>query len=62
MHLSKQTIPELEEVIIGDILAIECDSSGIDADDLDSREDYPKLELVEQTKEIEISGKSQPLK
>ena len=59
IHLSKQAIPELEEVVTKDILAIERDGSRIDVDDLDSREDYPKLELVEQTEEIEISGKSQ---
>ena len=59
IHLSKQVIPKLEEVVTKDILAIERDGSRIDVDDLDSREDYPKLEPVEQTEEIEISDKSQ---
>ena len=44
-------------MVIWDILAIERDGFGIDVDGLDPREDYPKLEPVEQTEEIEISGK-----
>ena len=42
----------------GDILAIERDGLGINVDDVDPREDYPKPEPVEQTKGIEINGKS----
>ena len=38
-------------------LAIKCDGSKINTDDLDPREDYPKHEPVEQTKKIEISRK-----
>ena len=30
---------------------------GIDVNDLDPRDDYPKLEPMEQTAEIEINGK-----
>ena len=55
--MSKQAIPKLKEVVTRDILAIKHDGSKIDTDNLDPREDYPKPELVEQTKEIEISGK-----
>ena len=47
---------ELENVVTGDILAIERDGSGINIEDLDPREDYPKPEPVEQTKKINISG------
>ena len=43
--------------MIGDILAIERDGSGIDVNGLDPRDDCPKPEPVEQTEEIEISGK-----
>ena len=50
MHLSKQTIPKLEETVIGDVLAIKRDGSKINIKDLDPREDYPKHEPVEQTK------------
>ena len=46
---------EPENVVTGDILAIERDGSGINIEDLDPREDYPKPEPVEQTKEINIS-------
>ena len=44
-------------MITGDVLAIEHNGSKIDIDGLDPREDYPKSELVEQTKEVDISGK-----
>ena len=44
-------------MVIGDILAIERDDSGINVDDLDPREDYPKPELVKWTEGIEINGK-----
>ena len=39
-----------------DVLAIECDGSEINIEDLDPREDYPKPEPVEQTEKIDISG------
>ena len=55
IHLSKQAIREPEKAVIGDILAIERDGSGISVDDFNPREDYPKLEPIEQTKKIEIS-------
>ena len=57
IHLSKQAIPELEETVTTDILAIERDGSEINIDDLDPKENYPKPEPVEQIEEIEISGK-----
>ena len=57
IHLSNQVIPDPKKVTTRDILAIKCDGSKIRVDDLDPRENYPKSELVEQTKEIEISGK-----
>ena len=57
IHLSKQAVSKPREVVIGDILAIERDGSGIDVDGLDSKEDYPKLEPVEQMEHNEISGK-----
>ena len=57
IHLSKQTVFEPEEAITGDVLAIERDDSKINIKDLDPREDYPKPEPVEQTEEINISGK-----
>ena len=44
-------------MVTRDILAIKRDDSRINVDDLDLKEDYPKLEPVEQTEEIEISGK-----
>ena len=47
---------ELEKVVTGDVLAIERNGSGIDIEDLDPREDYPKPEPVERTEEINISG------
>ena len=47
IHLSKQAVSELGEVVTRNILAIERDGSGINVDDLDPREDYPKSELVE---------------
>ena len=50
-------IPEPEEAITRDILAIEHDGSKIRFDDLDPRENYPKSEPIEQTEDIEISGK-----
>ena len=56
IHLSKQAISEPEKVVIGDVLAIERDGSGIKVEDLDPREDYPKPEPVEQTEKINISG------
>ena len=56
IHLSKQTVLELEETVTGDVLAIECDGSKINIEDLDPREDYPKPEPMEQTEEINISG------
>ena len=43
-------------MITGDILAIEHDGSVIMFDGLDPKKDYPKLESIEQTKEIHISG------
>ena len=42
-------IPEPEEVIIGDILAIERDGFVIKVDDLNPRENYLKPEPVEKT-------------
>ena len=54
--MSKQAVSEPEKVVTGDILAIERDGSGINIEDLDSKEDYPKPEPVEQTEEINISG------
>ena len=56
IHLSKQAVSKLREVVTGDILAIERDGSIIDVNGLDPRDDYPKPELVEQIEEIEISG------
>ena len=56
VHLSKQTVPDLEEAVTGDVLAIERDGLEINIQDLDPREDYPKLEPVEQIEEIEING------
>ena len=50
---------EPKNVVTGDILAIERDGSGINIEDLDPREDYPKLEPVEQIEEINISGDDQ---
>ena len=47
---------ESENMVTGDILAIERDGSGVNIEDLDPREDYPKPEPVEQTKQISISG------
>ena len=38
---------EPEKVVIGDILAIERDGLGVNIEDLDPREDYPKPEPVE---------------
>ena len=49
-------VSEPGEVVIWDILAIKCDGSGIDVNGLDPKDDYPKPEPMEQTKEIEISG------
>ena len=43
-------------MVNGDVLAIERDGSGIDIEDLDSREDYPKPKPVEQTEEVNING------
>ena len=48
---------ESENVVTGDILAIERDGSGINIDDLDLRKDYSKPEPIELTKGIEINGK-----
>ena len=56
IHLSKQAVTESEKTVTGDVLAIERNGSGIDIEDLDLREDYPKPEPVEQTEEINISG------
>ena len=56
IHLSKQEVSEPEKVVTGDVLAIERDGSGINVEDLNHREDYPKLEPVKQTEEINISG------
>ena len=56
IHLSKQAVSEPEKVVTGDVLAIERDGSEIDIEDLDPREDYPKLEPMEQTEETNISG------
>ena len=56
IHLSKRTVPEPEEAVTGEVLAIECDGSKINIEDLDPREDYPKPEPVEQTEKIDISG------
>ena len=56
IHLSKQAVFEPEKVVTGDVLAIKRNGSGIDREDLDPREDYPKPEPVEQTEEIDISG------
>ena len=49
IHLSKQAVFELEKVVTGDVMAIERDGSGVNIEDLDSREDYLKPEPVEQT-------------
>ena len=57
IHLSKQAVSELGKVVTWDILAIERDASKINVNGLDPKEDYPKPELMEQTEEIEISGK-----
>ena len=56
IHLSKQVVSESENMVTGDILAIERDGSGVNIEDLDPREDYPKPEPVEQTEQISISG------
>ena len=56
IHLSKQAVTESEKAVTGDVLAIERNGSGIDIEDLDLREDYPKPEPVERTEEINISG------
>ena len=56
LHLSKQVVLELDKVVTWDILAIECDGSMIMLDGLDSREDYHKPGLIEQTEEIQSSG------
>ena len=47
IHLSKQIVPELEEAVTGDVLAIERDGSKINIEDLDPREDYSKPKPVE---------------
>ena len=47
IHLSKQAVTEPEKAVTGDVLAIERNGSGIDIEDLDPREDYPKPEPVE---------------
>ena len=60
IHLSKQAVSKPEKVVTGDVLAIERNGSGIDIEDLDPREDYPKPEPVEQTGEISIRGKAEP--
>ena len=54
LQLSKQAVSELDKVVIGDVLAIECDGYMIMF--LDLKEDYPKPEPVEQTMEIQING------
>ena len=60
IHLSKQVISETKEAITGDILAIECDGSKIRVD-LDSIENYPKPEPVEQTKKkLKLVAKVEP--
>ena len=56
IHLSKQIVSE-PEVVTRDVLSIECNDSEIKIEDLDSMEDYPKPEPVEQTEEIDISSK-----
>ena len=43
-------------MVTNDILAIEGDGSMIMLDGLGPRENFPKLELIEQTQEICISG------
>ena len=55
IHLSKQAVSEPEKVVTRNVLAIERDGSGINVEDLDPREDYPKPEPVEQTEEININ-------
>ena len=57
LQLSKQAIAESNEVITRDVLAIERDRSRITLDSLDPREDYPKLEPIKRTIEVQISGK-----
>ena len=48
-------------MVTWDILAIERNGSKINMDDLDLRENYPKPEPMEQTKEIEISGRGRTI-
>ena len=55
IHHSKQTVFE-PEVVTGDVLSIERNGLEIDIEDLDPRENYPKPESVEQTKEIDINS------
>ena len=43
-------------MVIRDILATKRDGSMIMLDGLDLRENYPKLELIEQTEETKING------
>ena len=47
---------EPNEVVIEDVLAIECDRSTITLNSLDPRKDYPKPKPVEKTVEVQISG------
>ena len=47
---------EPKNVVSGDIMAIKRDGSGVNIEDLDPREDYPKPEPVEQTEQISIRG------
>ena len=57
LQLSKQAVTKPNKVITMDVLAIERDGSGITLDNLDLEEDYPKLEPIERTVEVQIGEK-----
>ena len=59
MQLSKQLVTKPDKVITGDVLAIEWDKSRITLDNLDLKEDYPKLKSIEKTMEVQIGEESQ---
>ena len=54
--MSRQAVSEPEKAVTEDVLTIRRNDSGIGIEDLNPREDYPKLEPVEETEEISISG------
>ena len=61
IHVSKQTVSELE-VVMGDVLSIERNGSEINIEDLDPRKDYPKPKPVEQKEEIDISNEGRTIR